>query len=276
MKKLFFILVAILLADNALSQDLSVMTYNIRLATGKDAPYHWDARKDAAAYCLKKEKPDLLGVQEALQVQIDFLDSLLVGYKREGVGRDDGKQAGEYSAVYYDARKFERLDGGTFWLSETPDKVSMGWDAVCNRVVSWVKLKDLKSGGEFCYMNTHFDHKGKVARMSSSELIMKKMNELCAGVPVIISGDLNATEDDAPIKYLEESNVVFDSRKIAEKVIGEESTFHNFGKIKGGVIDYIFVTKGIDVKSSEIISYQHKGIYLSDHNPIIVKFKLKK
>lgn len=275
MKKLLFIFIAMILGGNVWSQNVSVMTYNIRLATGKDAPYHWQARTDAVAYCLKKEKPDLLGVQEALQVQIDFLDSLLVGYKREGVGRDDGKTAGEYSAVYYNTRKFERVDGGTFWLSETPSEVSMGWDAVCNRVVSWVKLKDLKSGREFCYMNTHFDHMGKVARMSSSKLILSKMNELCSDVPVIISGDLNATEDDAPIKYLEESGVVFDSRKIAKKVIGEESTFHNFGKTKGGVIDYIFVNKDIEVKSSEIITYQHNGIYLSDHNPIIVNFKLK-
>ncbi|MEG1649993.1 MAG: endonuclease, partial [Rikenellaceae bacterium] len=156
MKKLLFICIAIIFSCSAWSQDMSVMTFNLRLATGKDAPYHWQARTDAVAYCLKKEKPALLGVQEALHVQIEFLDSLLTGYKREGVGRDDGKTGGEYSAIYYDARRFKLLDGGTFWLSETPSKVSMGWDAACRRVVSWVKLKDLKSDREFCYMNTHF------------------------------------------------------------------------------------------------------------------------
>ncbi|MEG1649790.1 MAG: endonuclease/exonuclease/phosphatase family protein, partial [Rikenellaceae bacterium] len=108
-----------------------------------------------------------------------------------------------------------------------------------------------------------------------AKLLLSKMNELCKGVPVILSGDLNATKDDAPIKYLAESDAVVDSRSVAKKVMGGDSSFHNFGKTKGGIIDYIFVTKDIDVKSSEIITYQHKGIYLSDHNPIIANIKLK-
>lgn len=275
MNRIFFTLVAFFsLLCSANSQSISIMSFNIRLATGDDAPYHWSARQPAVDYLLSREKPMLLGVQEALHEQVLFLDSLLTGYNREGVGRDNGATEGEYSAIYYQSKYFERLDSGTFWLSETPCEVSFGWDAACRRVVTWVKLRDKRSGKEFCYMNTHFDHQGVKARQNSSTLICEKIKEIAGDMPTFVSGDFNAVETEDPIVYILKSGALVDSRKIAKSVKGRENTFHGFKEKVAGVIDYIFVTRGIDIKSSEIIEYRYNGIYLSDHNPVLMRAKL--
>lgn len=275
MKRLFFTLITILnLVNISQAQEVSVMTFNIRLASGNDAPNHWQARQEGVAYCLENEAPMLLGVQEAEYVQVEFLDSVLTNYKREGVGRDNGDKEGEFSAIYYNTKRFKRLEGGTFWLSETPDSVSFGWDAACRRVVSWVKLKDKLSGKKFCYFNTHFDHVGKTARQKSSTLICEKINEIAGELPAIVSGDFNALESEDPIVYILKSGQLQDSRKAAIKVVGNENTFNDFKDKQYGVIDFIFTTKNIEVYSSEIIDYKYNGIFLSDHNPIIVNVKL--
>lgn len=275
-KKRFLLTVVafVTLLSSAFSQELSIMSFNIRLATGDDAPHHWAARKPAVDYCLNREKPMLLGVQEALHEQVEFLDSILDGYAREGVGRDNGETEGEYSAVYYNTKYFEKLDGGTFWLSETPNEVSFGWDAACRRIVTWVKLRDRRSDKEFCYMNTHFDHIGKLARQNSSTLICKKIEEIAGDLPVFVSGDFNALETEDPIVYILKSGTLVDSRKVAKKVKGLENTYNGFKGLTNGVIDYIFTTKGVEIKSSEIIDYKFGETYLSDHNPVVMKAKL--
>ncbi|MFI3288334.1 MAG: endonuclease/exonuclease/phosphatase family protein [Rikenellaceae bacterium] len=275
MKQLFslsFLLLSILCVCQA--QEVSVMTFNLRVASANDAPNHWKARKAGVVYCLESEAPMLLGVQEAEYTQIKFLDGTLSDYEREGVSRDGKKRSGEFSAIYYNTNYFERLDGGTFWLSETPEKVSKGWDASRRRIVTWVKLEDKRSGEQLCYFNTHLDHVGTVARQNSSTLICEKINEIAGELPAIVSGDFNALEDEDPVVYILKSGKLQDSRKAALEVIGEENTFNAFEDKAGGVIDYIFMTKDIKVTSSEIISYKHNGIFLSDHNPIIVKAEL--
>lgn len=253
---------------------INVMTYNLRYSNSADAPHHWDARKEGALEVIKREKVDLLGIQEGLISQINYLDSALTNYKRVGVGRDDGKSEGEFSAIYYDADRFESLENGTIWLSETPNQVSQGWDGACRRIMSYVVLKEKNSDKEITYFNTHFDHVGKVARDNSSKLVIETIKKVANGRPVIFSGDLNATIEDEPIQYLLNQGVLLNSRDIAETKLGVESTYHDFGKIDGGVIDYIMVSEDFKVKSSNIISEQINGLYLSDHNPIVVTIVL--
>ena len=146
-------------ADGA--EPIKLISYNLRTSHGKDGDNVWMKRRHATPEMIRREAPDVFGVQEGLIDQLHYIDTECPQYARVGVGRDDGAEKGEFMAVYYLRDRFELLDSGTFWLSETPDKVSRGWDGACNRTVTWVELKDRKSGKEFFYFNTHLDHKGK-------------------------------------------------------------------------------------------------------------------
>ena len=150
-------------ADGA--EPIKLISYNLRTSHGKDGDNVWMKRRHATPEMIRREAPDVFGVQEGLIDQLHYIDTECPQYARVGVGRDDGAEKGEFMAVYYLRDRFELLDSGTFWLSETPDKVSRGWDGACNRTVTWVELKDRKSGKEFFYFNTHLDHKGKGATM---------------------------------------------------------------------------------------------------------------
>ena len=150
-------------ADGA--EPIKLISYNLRNSHGKDGDNVWMKRRHATPEMIRREAPDVFGVQEGLIDQLHYIDAECPQYARVGVGRDDGAEKGEFMAVYYLRDRFELLDSGTFWLSETPDKVSRGWDGACNRTVTWVELKDRKSGKEFFYFNTHLDHKGKGATM---------------------------------------------------------------------------------------------------------------
>jgi hypothetical protein len=150
-------------ADGA--EPIKLISYNLRNSHGKDGDNVWMKRRHATPEMIRREAPDVFGVQEGLIDQLHYIDTECPQYARVGVGRDDGAEKGEFMAVYYLRDRFELLDSGTFWLSETPDKVSRGWDGACNRTVTWVELKDRKSGKEFFYFNTHLDHKGKGATM---------------------------------------------------------------------------------------------------------------
>ncbi len=276
MKKLFLPLLCMTAICTVQAQTFTAMTYNIRYDTKSDAPFHWDARKKAAAVMLKKEKPSLLGLQEALIHQVQFFDSILYDYGRVGVGRDDGKSAGEFSALYYDRTRFELLDSATFWLSDTPSRPSMGWDAACKRVVSWAKLKDKKSGKVLFAFNTHFDHKGKEARMNSAKLLVEHIKSTASGYPVIVSGDLNATVEDAPIQYLLNQGILKNSRDCTDTRKGPDITYHDYGRVQGGVIDYILVSPELKVVENKILDAPIDGMFLSDHNPVKVKLNYEK
>ena len=276
MKKILLPLLCLAATCTAHAQTFTAMTYNIRYDTKSDAPFHWDARKEAAAVMLKKEKPSLLGLQEALMHQVQFFDSVLCDYGRVGVGRDDGKKAGEFSALYYDRTRFELLDSATFWLSATPSRPSMGWDAACKRVVSWAKLKDKKNGAILFAFNTHFDHIGKEARMNSAKLLIERIESTASGYPVIVSGDLNATIDDAPIQYLLNQGALKNSRDCADIRKGPDITYHNYGRVQGGIIDYIMVSPELKVLENKILDRLIDGMFLSDHNPVKVKLKYEK
>ncbi|HMG92921.1 MAG TPA: endonuclease/exonuclease/phosphatase family protein, partial [Chryseolinea sp.] len=183
----------------ASAQQVKVMTYNIRLDTPVDSINQWPKRTQKVVDLIRKYDPDILGVQEAIHHQLMDLVKNLPQYDYVGVGRDDGKTKGEYSAILYKKEKFSVLQQGTFWLSETPDVPgSKSWDAAITRVASWAKLRDKKTGKDFLSINTHFDHIGKEARRNSAALLKKKTNELGKDLPVIITGDFNCMRSDPP------------------------------------------------------------------------------
>ncbi|MFN8134893.1 MAG: endonuclease/exonuclease/phosphatase family protein [Bacteroidales bacterium] len=181
---------------------VDVLTYNIRLATPDDAPNTWDNRRENVFSVIRSVAPDVFGLQEVLSSQLADLEAAFPGYTRIGVGRDDGKAAGEFSPLFFNTKRFSMLSSGTFWLSQTPSVAgSRGWDAACNRVVSWVQLKDKKSSAVFLVFCTHFDHMGETARRNSSKLLLHAVDSLAGFKPVIVLGDFNAETDSEPTAY---------------------------------------------------------------------------
>lgn len=260
---------------------IKAMTWNIRLDTPYDSADQWSNRKSGLVKEVLKNRPDVLGVQEALNNQMTDLKKRLKGYKSLGVARDDGHKKGEYSAIFYDTRTLLVLRHGTFWLSENPDIAgSRGWDAACNRVVTWGEFKIKKSGQHFLVFNTHFDHVGEQARVESAKLIIRKIHELGNGLPTILTGDFNVSSKHRAYRiltYPENEVVLADSRERATTVIGPDFTWVTFDRtfIPGEIIDFIFTTSDIEIISNEIIDFRHDGRFLSDHLPVLARIKLK-
>ena len=260
------------------SQDLKVMTYNIRLSLESDKENSWNNRKDDALALMSYYHPDYFGVQEAVPQQMIDIKTNLKDYDFVGVGRDDGKNQGEYSAIFYDKNKLEVTKSGTFWLSETPEKPSKGWDAAYNRVCTYAFFKIKKTGKQFLAMNLHFDHVGDVARVNSAKLILEKIKKLNPkNVPLTLTGDFNLTDDSEPIKILSKSldNVFYHSKK---PHYGPKGTFTGFdiNTIPQDRIDYIFV-KGFEVLSNRTINDRRENLlYPSDHFPILAEINFKK
>lgn len=257
------------------SQSLKVMSFNIRLSLDSDKENSWTNRKKEAIDLLSYYQPDYFGVQEAVPEQMRDIKNGLKNYNYVGVGRDDGKEKGEFSALFYDTRQLEVLRSGTFWLSETPEKPSKGWDAAYNRVCTYALFKDKKSSKKFLAMNVHFDHIGNVARVKSADLILKKMKELNPqNLPVVLSGDFNLTEETEPIKIL--SNSLSDTFYHSEKQhYGPAGTFTDFNVnvVPKERIDYIFV-KGFKVKSHRHINDRRENLlYPSDHFPVFTELR---
>jgi len=242
---------------------IKVMTFNIRYDNPNDGENGWLNRRESLLRLIKLYKADIIGTQEVLKNQLDYIAGNLEGFGWTGIGRDDGKQAGEYSVIFFNRKKVEMLESDTFWCSETPGKPGLGWDAVCNRIVTWGKFRVKESGIEFYVFNTHFDHIGVTARLKSAELIMEKIKSICSGEPVIITGDFNSTPSDKPYEiitalYRQKIKYDFyDSKNISESPHkGLEGTFNGFklAEPATGPIDYIFVSNGINVKTHENIS----------------------
>jgi endonuclease/exonuclease/phosphatase family metal-dependent hydrolase len=250
-----------------------VMTYNIKLDYPKKGENSWNNRKDWMVRQIKFHQPDIFGVQEALPNQMQYLDSTLVNFQYIGVGRDNGNNQGEYSAIFYNASMFKVIEKGTFWLSETPNKVSMGWDAVCNRICTYARFKNMNTKQQFWVFNTHFDHVGKVARTESPKLILKKIESLNSkNLPVILMGDFNLEPETKNIQLF--YSYFNDSKSISETApFGPEGTFNgfNFNEPVTRRIDYIFVSKDdIKVKKYGVLSDSKDCKYPSDHLPVMV------
>ena len=277
MKK-FITLLVVLTSFSVLSQDLKIMSYNIKLDYPKEGKNSWTNRKPFMVNQIIFYEPDVLGVQEAMPNQMKDLDSLLTDYSFVGVGRDDGKDEGEYSAIFYKKSDLEVVKSSTFWLSQTPDKVSMGWDAVCNRVCTYALFQHKKTKETFWVFNTHFDHVGEVARQKSATLILERISTLnTKNYPVLLMGDFNLEPDSKPIQII--TSTLDDSKNIAKLAFGPEGTFNgfNFDKTVKRRIDYIFVTKSsILVKKYAVLSDNWDLKYPSDHLPVFITFQFLK
>jgi endonuclease/exonuclease/phosphatase family metal-dependent hydrolase len=251
------------------------MTFNVRYDNPHDSLNAWTYRKVHAANCIAFYGVDIAGLQEALRHQIQDFTSCLPDYGYLGVGRDDGKERGEYSAILYNKKRLDVLKNETFWLSEHPETPGeKGWDAACPRVVTWALLRDKASGKEFYVFNTHFDHIGKTARRESSKMLLTKVKEIAQGKNAIITGDFNATADDEVIEMLTDKtnpDSFTDTRTVAPIRYGADYTWHGFGRGKSrSIIDFIFVKgNNIKVRKNGILSEKPDNTYLSDHNPVL-------
>ena len=250
---------------------LNVMSYNIRYNNTTDGEDAWPNRKDNVKALVKFHDADILCVQEALALQADQLLEN-TNYEMVGVGRTDGKREGEFSAIYFDKTRFVKKDGGTFWLSDTPEKPSKGWDAAIVRICTWVRLYDKWNKKEFMVFNTHYDHVGVQARIESAKLIKKKIQEIAPKLPVVLTGDLNVTPETEAIATIK--TFLSDTKEISiEPAYGPEGTFNSFkwnAPLKDK-IDYIFVNKGFKVQKFGVLSDSKNRRYPSDHLPIMAR-----
>ncbi|TWI92282.1 endonuclease/exonuclease/phosphatase family protein [Chitinophaga japonensis] len=278
MKKTCLLLLLLLAAGSAAMAQtpLTVMTFNIRYNTASDSLDAWPYRKDKVAGTVLFYETDLLGVQEALYDQITDLQQRLPQYKHTGVGRDDGKTKGEFSAIFYDTTRLQLLQSETFWLSATPQVPgSKGWDAAITRIVTWGKFRDKKTNKVFFHFNTHFDHRGEVARRESAHLLLKQVHAIAGKTPAVITGDFNATPDDEPIKVIMDNSDPLhftDSKALSQTPhFGPEGTFNGFRHGERGTqpIDYIFLKGKFRVLRHATLSNTWGGRFASDHFAVL-------
>jgi endonuclease/exonuclease/phosphatase family metal-dependent hydrolase len=248
------------------------MTFNIRYDTPADSLNAWPHRRDNAATQILFHDIQLLGVQEALHGQLEDLAARLPRFRYLGVGRDDGKQKGEYSAIFYDTTMLQPLQSATFWLSLTPEVPgSKSWDAAITRIVTWAKFKDRRNGRIFYAFNTHFDHIGKEARRRSAALLLQKVAVIAGKTPSIVTGDFNAMPADEPIQLLTAANDplhLTDSKAVSiTPHYGPTGTFNGFGSKEkdNDPIDYIFLKGRWRVKKHATLSQTWEGRFASDH-----------
>ena len=257
-----------------------VLSYNIRLATPSDAPNTWNARKQKVFSIIRESKADVFGLQEALHEQVIDIKNAFPDFTKVGVGRDDGIEAGEYSPLFFNAHKYKMLSSGTFWLSQTPSLPgSRGWDAACNRVVSWVKLKDYKTGKIFLVFSTHFDHMGEMARRNSAKLLIHAVDSLSGNYPAVVLGDFNSQPGSEPYNIITDQSDpkhLSDARENCKKPAGPKHTFTGFkvGGQPGERIDYIFLKNKVKVQSFRVNNANNGDYYPSDHLPVSATLEL--
>lgn len=278
MKKKFAVIVYLILISSLFAQNsqIRIMTYNIRYANNNPGE-EWEIRKSNVAEMIRFHNPEIFGVQEALLEQVEYLKSEFKNYQQIGVGREDGINGGEFSAIFI-SDKFEIIESGTFWLSETPDVPSKGWDASLNRIATWAKIKTKFSSEILFVINTHFDHMGIIARKESSKLIADKIKNIANGIPSILLGDFNFSKDFEGYKILNESGIISDAQSKANYKYGTDITFNGFQDDLTGreKIDFIFVSKEIYILQHAIIGEKFNGKYPSDHMPVIIDFQIEK
>lgn len=256
--------------------DLRVMSYNVRLSAAADGDDAWPRRTELFFAPIAAFAPDLIGFQEVLADQHDTIIARLGELAFSGVARNDGRRSGEWSLVGYRRARFELLDSGTFWLSQTPEVTgSKSWDAAITRICSWVRLRDRANGRDFVFANTHFDHRGHVARLESAKLLSARLPQLAGGGPAILVGDFNVNEDTpayaelvrpaAPgaIRWIDAYRALHPARA------PDEASFHGFkGTVRGSRIDFVFHTEHFAARSAAIDRLSRDGRYPSDHYPV--------
>jgi endonuclease/exonuclease/phosphatase family metal-dependent hydrolase len=256
-------------------EPITVATYNLRYNNPGDGINAWPNRKENVKALIRFHEFDLFGTQEALRGQLNDVAEL-AGFAFVGVGRDDGREAGEHSAIFYKKDRFKVLQSGNFWLSETPDKPGKGWDATCcNRICSWAKFTDLKTKKAFYFFSVHFDHQGVEARRQSGKLMVSKIREIAKNEPVILVGDFNSTPDTEQIKTIQ--TLLNDAHEVTQTPpYGPEGIFNAF-KFDAPMkdrIDYIFVSKPFAVLKYGVLTDAKEQRYPSDHQPVVVKVVL--
>ncbi len=266
-------------ADGADSVKVLWATFNIRLDTPVDSLNSWQYRKDSVCRYIKDKVIDIFGMQEVKHNQLVDILAGLPDYGYVGVGRDDGKEGGEYSPLFYRKDKFDVLDGNTFWLSQYPDSAGfIGWDGACPRIASWAKFRDKGTGKVFMGVNTHFDHVGVVARREAALLIIDRIKEIVGDKPAVVTGDFNVNDQAEAYRTMTGNEFVLkDAYKMTDDNEGPAYTFHDFGRLPLAdreKIDFIFVTPQIKVEKTEI--YQNpetKTGHISDHNPHLARLE---
>ncbi len=274
-QRIISVFILLTITSSIYSQQHTIISYNIRYDNNWDIENSWEIRRSNIIQILIKYSPSIIGIQEGLLNQIQYIDSSLINYDYVGVGRDDGKEKGEFCAIYFDTTRYVLLKNSTFWLSETPDTISVGWDAALERICTYGLFKDRITKKEFWVFNTHFDHMGIIAREKSSGLILKRIKKINRqSLPVILMGDFNAIPNSPPVEEI--LTELSDALQLStEKLHGPGGTFNGFNEdlpIEKR-IDYIFT------KNLKVLSYTHvndrleNNRHISDHLPVMIKIK---
>ena len=262
------------LLSNLVSEEIKVISYNVRYNNPNDGKDIWENRRSTIVNLIKNENPDFLGLQEVNHAQLLFLNSNLSNYSFVGVGRDDGKTKGEYSPIFYNNNLFDLIKSDTFWLSSTPDQISVGWDASMERICTYAVFKSKTNKKNIWVFNTHFDHIGMEAREKSADLIISVINKLTEPEDyVVLTGDFNLLDDSKPIMNLQSN--FNDTNKNLEKTDKSYGTFNNFklNFVSKSRIDYVFEKNFKLINSRHIIVKTPEGRWASDHHPILAKLK---
>ena len=251
--------------ENEGTEGLKVMSYNIRLGSANDGTNSWSLRYTATGDMLEDQAPDVFGVQEALDYQVRYINEMC-GYEYVGVGRENGKKEGEHMAIFWNKKSVSMLKWGTFWLSETPQKPSKGWDAACFRTATWALMKDKKTGKKFYFVNTHLDHEGKEAQKNGLKLIVDRIGEINPeGYPMVLTGDFNMKPDDPNLAELDSK--MQSTRKIAA-VTDNHDTYNGWGR-GSGIIDYIYVSGFSSCPEYQTVVKRYRDRkFVSDHYPV--------
>ena len=275
MKRAFlFLMAALMILPSTMSAkknkvaDVKVISYNIRLGVAKDGTNSWEFRYPASAMMINDQKPDIFGLQEAYDFQVKYLEEYCEDYNGVGVGREDGKHEGEHMSIFYNKKTTKLLKWGTFWLSETPEVPSMGWDAACFRTATWALLKDKASGKKYYYVNTHLDHVGWEARKNGLKLIVERIDSINPkGLPMILTGDFNMRIDRPEFDDLKK--IMQNAREVAAKT-DHHQTFNGWGKAgPDSIIDYVWFKGFSSCPQYETITKPYmERKYISDHYPV--------
>lgn len=274
--KLVFTFLATIGIMSVHAQNATVMSYNIKYDNTRDTINNWNDRKETMVDLIKHYEPGIVGMQEVLHGQLSYLTEHLPGFKSIGVGREDGKQKGEYSPILYNSSHYKIMKSETFWLSDTPNKISVGWDAALERICTYALFQDLKTKQQFWVFNTHFDHIGTVAREKSAKLIVSKIKASnTQQLPVVLMGDLNLKPEETPIQYLK--NALTDGQMTTNQPFyGPTGTFNGFkqDKILTDRIDYIFVLGTSVERYIHIDDRMENNKHISDHLPVLAELNL--
>lgn len=267
-----------LLFVKAPGQNIDIMTYNIRYDNPEDSVNNWNQRKKSMSEMLNRYHPWIIGIQEGLHHQLTYLDSSLTNYKYIGIGREDGKEKGEYCAIFYDTTRFTVIEHSTFWLSEMSSTISVGWDAALERICTYALFEIISTKKKLWVFNTHFDHMGENARENSADLILDKIKKLNSdNLPLVLMGDLNCTPDSKPIKILRAR--LDNASEISQKpMTGPDGTYSGFN-MNDSInkrVDYIFTDNVMVMFYKHLDEKRENGYFISDHRPVLAGIRISK